>query len=269
MDPTIIFTVALLVFVALIFSPLGLGGGVLYMPIFLYLLDWRVQEAVLGSLLLVLMVSLGSSLSHNKSGHADSTVARVGRITATFFAVVGTIITGILLGSVGEIGVKVVASAILVFVIERTITRMRKEQSEVGTPPDFEPLKKKYQIGAAFAGTASGLLGIGGGAILVTLNRSLLKMDPHKAAGTSFQIEATVVPVALVSHIIFDGVALDLFHTVGALGSVLIPLLVFTTAFFGAKFAIQYLPKKLVTVVFLGAVSLGLFRYFIDFASVA
>ncbi|MCS5525566.1 MAG: hypothetical protein NZ737_00620, partial [Candidatus Poseidoniaceae archaeon] len=60
---------------------------------------------------------------------------------------------------------------------------------------------------------------------------------------------------------------LDLYHKVGALGSVLIPLLVFTTAFFGAKFAIQYLPKKAVTVIFLVAVSLGLFRYFIDFAT--
>jgi len=267
MDPTIIFAVALLLFVALIFSPLGLGGGVLYVPIFLYLLDWEVQEAVLGSLLLVLMVALGSSLSHNKSGHADYAVARVGQITATFFAVIGTILTGVLLESVGEIGVKVLASVILVFVIERTITKMRKEQSEVEAPPDFEPLKKKYQIGTAFAGTASGVLGIGGGAILVTLNRSLLKMDPHKAAGTSFQIETTVVPVALVSHIILNGAALDLYHTVGALGTVLIPLLVFITAFLGAKFAIQYLPKKAVTVIFLVAVSLGLFRYLIDFAS--
>jgi len=256
MDPTIIFAVALLLFVALIFSPLGLGGGVLYVPIFLYLLEWKVQEAVLGSLLLVLMVALGSSLSHNKSGHADSTVARVGQITATFFAVVGTILTGVLLESVGEIGVKILASAILVFVVERTITRMRTEDSEGETPPDFEPLKRKYQVGTAFAGTASGLLGIGGGAILVTLNRSLLKMDPHKAAGTSFQIETTVVPVAL-----------DLYHRVGALGLVLIPLLVFITAFLGAKFAIKYLPKKAVTAIFLLAVSLGLFRYFIDFAS--
>jgi len=267
MDPTIIFAVALLLFVALIFSPLGLGGGVLYVPIFLYLLEWKVQEAVLGSLLLVLMVALGSSLSHNKSGHADSTVARVGQITATFFAVVGTILTGVLLESVGEIGVKILASAILVFVVERTITRMRTEDSEGETPPDFEPLKRKYQVGTALAGTASGLLGIGGGAILVTLNRSLLKMDPHKAAGTSFQIETTVVPVALVTHIIFDGVALDLYHRVGALGLVLIPLLVFITAFLGAKFAIKYLPKKAVTAIFLLAVSLGLFRYFIDFAS--
>ena len=65
--------------VALIFSPLGLGGGVLYVPIFYYMLDWQMQEAVTGSLTLVLMVSLGSSLAHSKAGYADKDAANLGR----------------------------------------------------------------------------------------------------------------------------------------------------------------------------------------------
>jgi len=267
MDPTIIFAIALLLFVALIFSPLGLGGGVLYVPIFLYLLDWGVRESITGSLSLVFMVALGSSLSHKKSGHAATTVANAGRITAIPFAVVGTILAGILLDKVGDVGIKILASAILIFVIERTITRMRKEQFGVEAMPEFEPLKKKYQIGTALAGTASGILGIGGGAILVTLNKSLLKMDSHKAAGTSYQIGSTIVPVALLSHILLDGIIYDLFDSVGIVLTILIPLLAFIFAFSGAKFAIQYLSDKVVTIVFLIAVSLSLIRYFIDFAS--
>ncbi|MBT4070346.1 MAG: sulfite exporter TauE/SafE family protein [Euryarchaeota archaeon] len=267
MDPTIIFAIALLLFVALIFSPLGLGGGVLYVPIFLYLLDWSVQESITGSLSLVFMVALGSSLSHKKSGHADTTVANAGRITAIPFALVGTILAGILLDKVGSVGIKILAAAILIFVIERTIARMRKEQSGLEPIPEFEPLKKKYQIGTALAGTASGILGIGGGAILVTLNKSLLKMDAHKAAGTSYQIGSTIVPVALLSHIILDGIFYDLLDSVGLVLVILIPLLAFIFAFSGAKYAIQYLPDKVVTIVFLIAVSLSLIRYFIDFAT--
>jgi len=267
MDPTTIFAVALLLLVALMFSPLGLGGGVLFVPIFLYLLDWGVKESLTGSLLLVFMVALGSSLSHKKSGHTDSAVANAGRITAIPFAVIGTILAGILLENLGEVGIKVLASAILIFVIERTTTRMRKEQSEDQISPDFEPLKKKYQVGTALAGTASGILGIGGGAILVTLNRSLLKMGPHKAAGISYQIGSTIVPVALLSHIFLDGIALDLYHSVGPFATISIPLLAFIFAFSGAKFGIQYLPKKVVTSIFLVAVSLSLLRYFIDFAT--
>ena len=266
MDPTTVFAVALLLFVALIFSPLGLGGGVLYVPIFHYLLDWGIQESIIGSLLLVFMVALGSSLSHKKLGYTDSTIANAGRISAIPFAIIGTILAGFLLDNVGEVGIKILAAVILIFIIERTITRMRKEPSENKTPPNFEPLKKKYQAGAALAGAVSGILGGGIGAIIVTLNRSLLKMDPHKAAGISYQIYSTTVPVALLSHIILSGVTRDLINSIGIVFTIIIPLLAFTFAFCGAKYAIQYLPKKAVTVLFLVAVSLSLCRYFIDFA---
>ena len=50
------------------------------------------------------------------------------------------------------------------------------------------------------------MLGIGGGAILVTLNKSVLKMDAKKAAGTSYLVAATVTPVALISHLILAGI---------------------------------------------------------------
>jgi hypothetical protein len=92
-------------------------------------------------------------------------------------------------------------------------------------------------------------------------------MDAHKAAGTSYQIGSTIVPVALLSHIILDGIFYDLLDSVGLVLVILIPLLAFIFAFSGAKYAIQYLPDKVVTIVFLIAVSLSLIRYFIDFAT--
>ena len=45
--------------VAVAFSPLGLGGGILYVPIMHYMLDWEIKEAIVASLTLVLMVSFG------------------------------------------------------------------------------------------------------------------------------------------------------------------------------------------------------------------
>jgi hypothetical protein len=92
-------------------------------------------------------------------------------------------------------------------------------------------------------------------------------MDAHKAAGTSYQISSTIVPVALLSHIILDGIIYDLFDSVGIVLTILIPLLAFIFAFSGAKFAIRNLSNKVVTIVYLIAVSLSLIRYFIDFAS--
>ena len=120
-------------------------------------------------------------------------------------------------------------------------------------------------FGSAFAGLSSGMLGIGGGAILVTANRSILQMGTNKAAGTSFLVAATIVPVALISHLLLDGVTGSLVDKVGILPIIILPLTVLFSAFIGAKYAIKYVPKKTVTIVFLCAISLSLIRYLIDF----
>ena len=112
---------------------------------------------------------------------------------------------------------------------------------------------------------STGILGIGGGAILVTLNRSILKMDAHKAAGTSYLIAATIVPVALLSHILLDGITGDLYDKVGLLSIIIVPVLAFSCAFFGAKFAIKHISKNIVTIVFLCSISASLIRYIMDF----
>ena len=48
---------------------------------------------------------------------------------------------------------------------------------------------------------------------------------------------------------------------------IVIPLLVFTSAYFGAKYAIKYLPKQIVSYVFLFVVSISLFKYLSDLIS--
>ena len=54
MDSDIILAIFLIFMTGLIFSPLGLGGGVIFMPILHYLLGWDIKIAILGSLILVL-----------------------------------------------------------------------------------------------------------------------------------------------------------------------------------------------------------------------
>ena len=109
------------------------------------------------------------------------------------------------------------------------------------------------------------MIGIGGGAILVTANRSILQMDTNKAAGTSFLVAATIVPVALLSHILLDGVTKNIIDNIGIFPIIIFPLMVFLSAFTGAKYAINNLSKSTITIVFLCAISLSLIRYMIDF----
>ena len=182
------------------------------------------QEAVIGSLTLVFMVSLGSSLSHSKAGYADKKAANTGRFTAIPSAILGTVVSGILITALGDIIIKILATMVLVFVIERTTTRMRSKDEEAEEEKPLLENKRNYLVGNAFAGASSGMLGIGGGAILVTINRSILKMDARKAAGTSFLVAATIVPVAIISHIILDGVTGNLIERIGIIPIIIILL---------------------------------------------
>ena len=127
LDLITIFAILSLLLVALIFSPLGLGGGVLYVPNLYYMLEWEMQEAVIGSLTLVLMVSLGSSLAHSKAGLADKEASNAGRITAIPSAIIGTILSGLFISLLGDIIIKIISTIILIFVIERTIRQIKNK----------------------------------------------------------------------------------------------------------------------------------------------
>lgn len=253
--------------IATVFSPLGLGGGILFVPILHYMLGWEILEAVLGSLTLIFMVATGSSLAHSKAGHADNQVANAARIVAIPMAIIGTLLASKMTDLVGDIGIKIIASLVITMVFIKTISIYRKQTDKFVEEANFNEKKNIYQLGAGVAGTLSGILGIGGGAILVTLNRAILNMDAKKAAGTSFLIGATIVPVSLTSHIIVGGKASGLLEQIGLLPVIIIPILIFLCAYFGAKYSIKYVSKELVTLVFLCAISLSLIRYVIDFTS--
>lgn len=267
MDLITAIAILCLLLVAVAFSPLGLGGGILYVPIMHYLLDWEIKEAIVASLTLVFMVALGSSLAHSKSGYADHNAAKLGRIAAIPSAIIGVILSGLLISWVGDIGIKILASLVIIFVLDRTIRKSLSKEEVDHEEIELSSKKNQYLIGSSFAGISSGILGIGGGAILVTINRSILKMDAKKAAGTSYLVAATIVPVALVSHLILSQNIGTIYEDAGLFALISVPLLVLLSAYFGAKYAIKYLPKQIVTILFLVVVSVSLLRYISDFIS--
>ena len=252
-----IIAVILILTVALIFSPLGLGGGVLYVPILHYIAGWEFIEAILASLVMVLMVAVGSSIAHSKSGRSNAKIANIGRLTAVPSAILGSIIAWLIITNISDIINKILAIMILIFVIQRILLTKEKNFEK----PDN---LRGYKIGTAFGGLASGMLGIGGGAVFVTMNRSFLGMDIRSSAGTSYMISMAVVPVALLTHLIFDGTIGDVLDKTGYLVAVFVPIGGILSSYFGAKFAIQHLPKKVITYIFISAVSLGLLRYIWD-----
>ena len=119
--------ITLIMMTAFMFAPLGLGGGVLYVPIFLFLLHWEIHLALVSSLLLVWMVSLGSKAAHSKGGYAIKEVGKKGTIAALMGAIFGTILASLIISQLGDVPIKVLAAILLVWVLYSTINKLTKE----------------------------------------------------------------------------------------------------------------------------------------------
>jgi len=259
MDSDIIIAIFLIFMTGLIFSPLGLGGGVIFMPILHYLLGWEIKIAILGSLILVWSVAMGSQIAHNKKGLGNLNIAKRGSIVAIPGAVLGTIIGYLLIEIISDITIKIMALSIVSWILYNAIVRMMNKDDITGE--SIGEMNEKYWLtGVFFGGMSSGLLGIGGGGIFVTANRKYGGLDSKSSAGTAFMLAAMVVPTAIISHIIIDGSAFELYEQATRY-AIIIPFLVGILSFSGAKYAINYLPARFITTLFILIISLTMIKY--------
>tara|TARA_B100000959_G_scaffold128009_1_gene134365 strand:- start:951 stop:1790 length:840 start_codon:yes stop_codon:yes gene_type:complete len=267
-EPASIISLVLILFTAFFFAPLGLGGGVLFVPIFLYIMGWGIQLSLVSSLILVLMVSMGSRSAHSEGGYAVQEIGKYAIPPALLGAIFGAIIGSILIDSMGDFTIKFAAASLLIWVIIRTLRQLAGESNGNGVEA-VEPAEIKGEVMTRYrgmclaGGTASGLLGIGGGMLFVTLHRSLFAWKPHYAAGTSYIIETWMVPIGVLSHLVVNGSGGDLLSTVGTWIPVVM-LLVYVSAWLGAKTAIKMVPQQVLTYPFLLALVASLLRYCLD-----
>jgi hypothetical protein len=268
MEIEMLIAITLIMMTAFMFAPLGLGGGVLYVPIFLFLLHWEIHLALVSSLLLVWMVSLGSKAAHSKGGYAIKEVGDKGTVAALMGAIFGTILASLIIGRLGDMPIKVLASILLVWVLYSTINRFTKELNGNGngdteTPAVEGEILNIYRAGCFGGGASSGFLGIGGGAIFVTVHSSILGFKQHQAAGTSFIIESWMVPTGIATHLFIDGTGPEIWQ---AFGIYILPIcgIVAATSWLGARVAIKMLPQRVLTYPFIIAVAACLVKYLMN-----
>ena len=76
--------------VAFMFAPIGMGGGMLFVPLLHYGLGWEINGALFAvSLTLTSVVSWGSGLAHRKENHHDDEILKIGLWGAIPGALVG------------------------------------------------------------------------------------------------------------------------------------------------------------------------------------
>ncbi len=265
-----LLAILLILTVALLFSPIGLGGGILFVPILHFLLKWPIEQAMIGSLSLVWMVSLGSMIAHHSVGEDDPEAAKTGILMYVPAAIIGSLIGYFLLENVSEFSIKILViilmSFILITSIEKTFRKSTKMKN-ISVEEKTNSAPQSYRVGCGVGGLSAGVLGIGGGAVMVMLSRSYAGLGSHAAAGNSYSVEVVGVPVALAMHLWTSGMVSSIEDIFPLFQIIVLLSLVAITAWFGARTAIKHIPEKAVNFAFLLIVGSGLLSYLHDFVT--
>lgn len=212
----IVFTLIILIgsyLAGLLGSLTGLGGGVVIIPLLTLLLKVDIHYAIGASLVSVIATSSGSAAAYVKEGITNMRLGMFLEIATTTGAMIGAIITIYIPTHYIAIlfGVILIASALLSL-------RKKAEQFARENSPLAEKLKLhgsyptaegsvEYGISNVgggffmmlFAGTISGLLGIGSGALKVIAMDTIMRI-PFKVSTTTsnFMIGVTASASAVV-----------------------------------------------------------------------
>jgi uncharacterized membrane protein YfcA len=174
---------------------LGLGGGILIVPILTLGFDVPVTAAVGTSLICVIATSTGGAAVNVRAGRAD---VRLGTVLGAG-TVVGALTGAVVAGVLPERAVAALFALLLAytaFTMGRSAIRGRSTPPaepgvEAATParsgePAYRFHRLPTAIGASFvAGNVSGLLGVGGGIVTVPLMHLVMGAPMRIAVATS------------------------------------------------------------------------------------
>lgn len=190
----------------------GLGGGVVIVPMLTLLFGVDLKYAVGASLVSVIATSSGAAAVYVKEGISNIRIGMFLEIATTIGAVIGAYLVGVLSPNV----IAVIFGLLLIYSAYFSY-HPRKEKTDTSHPDSLatrlklngsyptKPGPKKYFVhrvpggfGICFlAGSLSGLLGIGGGAVKVIAMDQMMRIPFKVSATTSnFMIGVTAAASA-------------------------------------------------------------------------
>jgi len=180
-------------------SILGLGGGILIIPMLTLVFGVPMREAIGASLVCVIATSSGAASLYVRRRLCDVRLGMTLELATTLGAVAGGVIAGLLNAQT----LSILFSALLLY----TAWTMLRKRDRIDNPADFGDGDTSYRtsrlplgMGASFfAGNVSGLLGVGGGIVKVPVMYMIMKVPLKTALATSnFMIGVTASAGAFV-----------------------------------------------------------------------
>lgn len=246
--------------IGFVFAPLGLGGGMLFVPLIHYVADWPIDGKLIAvSLILTGVVSWGSGLTHRKKNLVDDDVIRKALWGAIPGAILGVIIIQLLSSELDFI-FKSLSLVLISFALSKYLfTSDKLEQTEIS-----EQNITGITIGSGIGGMLSSILAIGAGAIYVPCLQVFGKLKTRIAIGSSLNIMMIVVPVSVFFHImILSNNQLELLSE-QLIFILFLIILTFSGAKLGASYGIKNIPENRIRQVFITILVIIWFRYLFD-----
>ena len=200
----IVFLFVMVVIAGVIASLVGIGGGVIFIPLFNLYLGLPIEDAIGTSMFTIIFTSLSGTLYYLKEKRVDYKTGLLMEITTIPGAIIGAATTEIL----PETVLKTIFFSFLFFSGFKLMVKKDMERSSnftfkrfglkflnIGWEKRFVDSQGKewsyfvniplMLICGFFAGFISGLLGIGGGTLKVPILTIILGMPVHIATATS------------------------------------------------------------------------------------
>jgi len=245
---TFLLMAGLMAFVAAVYSNIGLGGGVLYVPIMLWLTSFGKEEVVLLSLVLVVFTSLPSTWNHLEKGKVD--LKRGGILeSGSFIGAVFGVIFNLMISS--SIFVLIFSLVLLLSGGKMLYNTLKGNNAETDRPGLLTPRNIAIAtVLSASTGFISASMGIGGGAINVIILTEILGFSTKKAAGTS-SFKTVFTATTGISIYLLSGVHLNLKV------AILLAPLVFLSSYAGSRYGLRRLKSKEIRLIFIGGLFLA------------
>ncbi|HLT83886.1 MAG TPA: sulfite exporter TauE/SafE family protein [Phototrophicaceae bacterium] len=169
---------------------LGIGGGVVLVPVLIGLFAMAQKRAQATSLAAITLTALSGAVAYGVAGD----VLPVPALLVVAGGFVGTFAGAELVHRMSERAVRIVFATVMVAVAVRMALAPSVEGA--GGVAHLEPLVLLGYIGSGLLmGLLSALIGIGGGIVMVPLLVLGFGFTPHEAQGTSL---AAMVPISLL-----------------------------------------------------------------------
>lgn len=174
---------------------LGVGGGIILVPLLVIALKWEQKPAQATSLVLVSMAALAGVVGYAVAG----AVAWLPAVFILAGGLAGAWLGAIVVQRVHARWLQVAFGVVLVIAAVRLAWPATSGTAAIDASPSLTPgLALAFVLSGLAMGLLSALFGIGGGIVLIPVLVSVLGFDQHLAAGTSL---AVMIPIALLGAI--------------------------------------------------------------------